>query len=363
MAFKATLRAAALACILMAPLGMPAPALADVKTGVDAWSRGDYVGAVAEWRGPAAQGDPDAQFNLAQAYRLGRGVEANEKQAELFYAKAAAQGHLKASDNLGLLMFQDGRRQEAMPYVRDASDRGDPRAQYLLGIAHFNGDLVEKDWVRAYALLTLANSAGLPQADCGNQADGRFHSAGAARAIAGRCGPAQARCRRTPREPAGRSRSGGRGDQQRLTACSCSCSRSHGRSCAVASECRRSGGHPAPHSHHQRCALRGGGAGCRRRSAARDRYAKPGSGRRGLCPPEQRSTCSQYDRALQCACTGPCCASRNRGRRVCCTGRRPSAASCSGLFCPGLRSVEGPAGRIFGKEQCRAPVGAPRIAQ
>ena len=164
MASRATLRAAALACILMAPVGMPAPALADVKTGVDAWSRGDYAGAVAEWRGPAAQGDPDAQFNLAQAYRLGRGVEANEKQAELFYAKAAAQGHLKASDNLGLLMFQDGRRQEAMPYVRDASDRGDPRAQYLLGIAHFNGDLVEKDWVRAYALLTLANSAGLPQA-------------------------------------------------------------------------------------------------------------------------------------------------------------------------------------------------------
>ena len=38
------------------------------------------------------------------------------------------------------------------------------RAQYLLGIAHFNGDLVKKDWRRAYALLTLANSSGLPQA-------------------------------------------------------------------------------------------------------------------------------------------------------------------------------------------------------
>jgi len=34
----------------------------------------------------------------------------------------------------------------------------------VLGIAHFNGDLVKKDWRRAYALLTLANSAGLPQA-------------------------------------------------------------------------------------------------------------------------------------------------------------------------------------------------------
>ncbi|GAA4051185.1 hypothetical protein GCM10022213_24180 [Parerythrobacter jejuensis] len=145
-------------------LATPVAVWADVKTGVDAWSAGDYSRAVREWRDPAAKGDPDAQFNMAQAYRLGRGVEQNLKQAEVFYAKAAAQGHLKAADNLGLLLFQSGRREEAMPYVQAAGERGDPRAQYLLGIAHFNGDLVEKDWVRAYALLTLANSAGLPQA-------------------------------------------------------------------------------------------------------------------------------------------------------------------------------------------------------
>jgi TPR repeat protein len=141
-----------------------APALADVKAGVDAWARGDYVAAVREWRGPATAGDADAQFNMAQAYRLGRGVEENAKQAEILYAKAAAQGHIKASDNYGLLLFQAGRREEAMPYIKGAADRGDPRAQYLLGIAHFNGELVEKDWVRAYALLTLANGAGLEQA-------------------------------------------------------------------------------------------------------------------------------------------------------------------------------------------------------
>lgn len=141
-----------------------APALADVKTGVDAWTAGDYVAAVREWREPAAQGDPDAQFNLAQAYRLGRGVEADPAQAEALYAKAAAQGHLNAADNYGLLLFQDGRREAAMPYLVGAADRGDPRAQYLIGLAHFNGDLLPKDWVRAYALLTLANSSGLPQA-------------------------------------------------------------------------------------------------------------------------------------------------------------------------------------------------------
>ena len=140
------------------------PALADVKAGVDAWSRGDYAAAVREWEAPAAAGDADAMFNLAQAYRLGRGVVVNPARAEQLYARAAAAGHLQAADTYGLMLFQDGRHAAALPYVRDAARRGDPRSQYLLGIAHFNGDLVERDWVRAYALVTLANGAGLAQA-------------------------------------------------------------------------------------------------------------------------------------------------------------------------------------------------------
>jgi len=144
--------------------GAALPALADVKAGVDAWSRGDYKRAVAEWRSPADKGDADAMFNLAQAYRLGRGVTVDLAMAERLYDGAAKLGHLKAADNYGLLLFQQGRREQALPYVTNAADRGDPRAQYLLGIAYFNGDLVAKDWVRAYALLSLANSAGLPQA-------------------------------------------------------------------------------------------------------------------------------------------------------------------------------------------------------
>lgn len=140
------------------------PALADVKDGVDAWSRGDYATAVREWQGPAEAGDADALFNLAQAYRLGRGVPADEARAESYYARAAAKGHVQAADTYGLMLFQSGRREMALPYVEDAARRGDPRSQYLLGIAYFNGDLVSQDWVKAYALLMLANSAGLPQA-------------------------------------------------------------------------------------------------------------------------------------------------------------------------------------------------------
>jgi TPR repeat protein len=150
-----------LAC---AAFAMTGPAMADVKTGVDAWSRGDYARAVNEWKALAERGDADAQFNLAQAYKLGRGVPRDLAKAEELFGKAAAQGHLQASDNYGLLLFQRGEHARALPYIKAASDRGDPRAQYLLGIAHFNGDNVEKDWVRAYALVSLAQQAGLPQA-------------------------------------------------------------------------------------------------------------------------------------------------------------------------------------------------------
>tara|TARA_R110001606_G_scaffold307606_3_gene454576 strand:+ start:4270 stop:5307 length:1038 start_codon:yes stop_codon:yes gene_type:complete len=141
-----------------------APAMADVKAGVDAWGRGDFQTAINEWRGPAEKGDADAQFNLAQAYKLGRGVPLDLGQAERWYKKAADQGHLQANDNYGLVLFQNNRRSEALPYLQASSERGEPRAQYVLGTGHFNGDFVEKDWIKAYALMTRASAQQLPQA-------------------------------------------------------------------------------------------------------------------------------------------------------------------------------------------------------
>lgn len=139
-------------------------ALADTKAGVDAWTRGDFPAAVKEWQAGAANGDADAQFNLGQAYKLGKGVKQDLARAEDYFGKAAALGHLQASDNYGLLLFQRGERKQALPFIRAAADRGDPRSQYLLGIGHFNGDIVPKDWVRAYALVSLAQQSGLEQA-------------------------------------------------------------------------------------------------------------------------------------------------------------------------------------------------------
>lgn len=145
-------------------LTVPSSARADSRAGVDAWTQGDFASAVKTWQTAAAQGDADAMFNLGQAYKLGKGVKQDLGQAEALFGRAAAQGHIQASDNYGLLLFQRGQRTQAVPFIRAAADRGDPRSQYLLGIGHFNGDIVEKDWIRAYALVSLAQQAGLPQA-------------------------------------------------------------------------------------------------------------------------------------------------------------------------------------------------------
>jgi TPR repeat protein len=158
MAGKNAIVATALAALAATPL------LADVKAGVDAWSEGDYARAVVEWQEPAAAGDADALFNLAQAYRLGRGVDADNARARQLYEEAARRGHLKAADNYGLMLFQEGEQEKAMPLIRAAAERGDPRAQYVLGLSHFNADYAPRDWVRAYALMTLAQGQGLPQA-------------------------------------------------------------------------------------------------------------------------------------------------------------------------------------------------------
>jgi TPR repeat protein len=155
---------AAAALLALAVPAFPTVASAGVKEGVDAWQAGNYPKAIAEWRGPAEAGDADAQFNLAQAYKLGRGVPADLRAAQDWYSKAAAQGHEQAQANLGLILFQNGDRKGALPWIQKAADRGEPRAQYVLGTAHFNGDLVPKDWPKAYALMTRAAASGLPQA-------------------------------------------------------------------------------------------------------------------------------------------------------------------------------------------------------
>ncbi len=154
-----TLAAALLATAFVAPVGA-----ASVKDGVDAWQRGEFTSAVAIWRPLANAGDPDAAFDLGQAYKLGRGVPADLAKARDLYGKAAKAGHREGAANYGLLLFRTGQRAAAMPWIMKASEAGDPRAQYVYATALYNGDFVPRNWPKAYALMSRAAGAGLPQA-------------------------------------------------------------------------------------------------------------------------------------------------------------------------------------------------------
>lgn len=158
MATNSKLAKIVLGAIMMT--AMTHPSYADVKAGVDAWSRGEYETAVKHWHEAAVKGDADAQFNIGQVYHMGRSVKTDLAVALDWYDRAAAQGHLKAADSYGQLLHHHGKVSESLPYLQSSAHQGDLRSQYLLGNELFNGVNIPKDRVRTYALMIRASSAG-----------------------------------------------------------------------------------------------------------------------------------------------------------------------------------------------------------
>lgn len=151
--------------MMAAAIFAAAPAGAQsVKAGIDAWQADDAAKAVAIWRPLAEKGDADAQFNLGQAYKLGRGVKLDLAQAQYHFERAARQGHSEAQTNLGMLLFQNGNRTAALRWLSSGADAGDPRAMLIYGTALFNGDGLPADRVRAYAMVSRAAAQGLAPA-------------------------------------------------------------------------------------------------------------------------------------------------------------------------------------------------------
>ena len=144
-------------------LGAPLSAQS-VAAGADAWAKGDYDTAVENWRPLAEKGDPDAQFNLGQAYRWGRGVTANLSAAQTWYERAAGSGQMDAQVILGLMLFQNGDHAAGLRWLKAASEKGEPRAMLIYGTALYNGDSVPQDAVLGYAYVSRAAAQGLQAA-------------------------------------------------------------------------------------------------------------------------------------------------------------------------------------------------------
>lgn len=145
-------------------LGASGAAAQSVRAGIEAWSAGRHAEAVAIWRPLASGGSADAAFNLAQAYKLGRGVPMDLGEAQRFYERAARKNHLEAQTSLGFLLFQTGNRAGALRWLKLAAEGGEPRALLVYGTALFNGDGVPEDRTKAYAYVSRAAAQGLAPA-------------------------------------------------------------------------------------------------------------------------------------------------------------------------------------------------------
>jgi TPR repeat protein len=130
------------------------------KAGVTALETNNMPVAYKEFLAAAKVGHADSQFNVAVMYEKGIGVRKNEKEAVVWYGKAAAQGNSAAQFNLGVL-YENGKGTPinfalANKWYRKASVQGDGLAIGNLGMLYMRGQGVKVNKVAGMALLLLS---------------------------------------------------------------------------------------------------------------------------------------------------------------------------------------------------------------
>ncbi len=135
-------------------------ARADFQEGLEAYNSGNYLYAFDEFRALALNGDAAAQYRLGVMYTKGQGVPKNDKEAALWYLKAAEQDDTRAQFIIAE-MYAKGQgvpqddKQAASWYLK-AADHGFPKAQYTVGLMYAKGQGVAQDFIQAHKWLSLA---------------------------------------------------------------------------------------------------------------------------------------------------------------------------------------------------------------
>ncbi len=106
----------------------------------------------------------EAQFNLFEMYRNGRGVPQDFAKAMRWYKKAAEQGDDQAQFNLGV-MYKDGQgvpqdHTAAAKWYRKAAEQGLADGLDKLGFLYGNGLGVAQDYIQAHMWWNLAAAQG-----------------------------------------------------------------------------------------------------------------------------------------------------------------------------------------------------------
>mmetsp|Transcript_2982 Transcript_2982/g.5778 ORF Transcript_2982/g.5778 Transcript_2982/m.5778 type:complete len:541 (-) Transcript_2982:1416-3038(-) len=117
----------------------------------------------------AVQGNAEAQNNLALCYERGAGVEKDADMAFKWFAKSAEQKYTLGQFNLGICYAKgigtEANMEKAAACYRNAAEKGSYEAMNNLGMCYEHGWGVEQDQKQAFRLfLTSADQGQLPMA-------------------------------------------------------------------------------------------------------------------------------------------------------------------------------------------------------
>tara|TARA_B110001450_G_scaffold226441_1_gene225194 strand:- start:397 stop:1092 length:696 start_codon:yes stop_codon:yes gene_type:complete len=106
----------------------------------------------------AQQGSPTAQNRLGDYFLKGLGITENRNQAMEWFKLASEQGHLEALTNQGIIYMLTEDFEKAIVVYKRAASRGEPRAQYSLGLMYEKGIGFAPNNILAFMWYDLSSS-------------------------------------------------------------------------------------------------------------------------------------------------------------------------------------------------------------
>ncbi|MDR7306767.1 tetratricopeptide repeat protein [Rhodoferax saidenbachensis] len=165
--FRTVLCLCALLCVSSAAVARQDSASSDalITRGLVAWKKGkpqDFAEAYRLFQEAAKTNNADAQFHLGIMHMEGQSVPPSDKEAALWFKRAADQGHTNAQFNLAQIL-NDSRPPsytEALRWFSEAAKGGHAVAAYNTGLFYYKGKGTQKDAKKAADYYQLAIDRG-----------------------------------------------------------------------------------------------------------------------------------------------------------------------------------------------------------
>ncbi len=137
--------------------------------GDNAYRRGDFAGAMAEWQQVAQAGDATASYRIGQLYRRGEGLRYRDfEKAVYWYQRAAGRGYVPAQYEVARLQFEGlvvpRDIDEMMFWLWRAALSGHSASQVMLGAVYEYGEPgVAANYTEALKWYLVAAKSGPPE--------------------------------------------------------------------------------------------------------------------------------------------------------------------------------------------------------